>query len=155
MKPLCIQGRGDRSYHQQQPCCHALNTAHHYSIFLLALALVLSTLTQIANAQDPINIEVKSCLAEGCHAELRAPRYVHAPVIQGDCQICHKLTQEPDAEGFVPHVFETAIPNYDLCGQCHTQLDTKAEVVHQPFKEECTACHNPHSGDCRQGPIYP
>lgn len=125
-------------------------------IFPLCLSLSLSPFLPSAGAADsspapvPFELTDRSCLSAGCHAVLKEPRFVHAPVIQEDCHVCHEAALEEIGGNSVPmHDFKTRQPDLAFCGSCHTTLTHDAKVVHGPFRENCVGCHNPHSGGAR------
>ena len=83
-----------------------------------------------------------SCLAEQCHASLRAGPTVHGPLAEGDdaCSLCH------EADGN-RHAFIAPSTGAELCYNCHDNVADK-KLVHVPLTDEeegCTVCHNPHS----------
>lgn len=112
--------------------------------FLLSLALASS----VRAAPEPIDIVGKTCLTAGCHSELAVTQFVHPPVMQGDCQVCH--VQSDGSDQAAPeqdvHQFTTRPPRLGACGECHQDLSLDRAVVHDPFRDDCTACHDPHGG---------
>ena len=69
--------------------------------------------------------------------------FVHMPVADGDCNVCHG---EAPGHGGNPDKYrfgEIKAPG-DLCFECHDRFKTR-KFIHEPVKEgECTACHSPH-----------
>jgi predicted CXXCH cytochrome family protein len=70
-------------------------------------------------------------------------KFVHGPVAVGGCTACHAVHQ-----GNYPKLLRAA--GNALCFECHSD---KAEAfknkkfIHEPVKESCIQCHNPHSAD--------
>jgi predicted CXXCH cytochrome family protein len=83
-----------------------------------------------------------NCLENGCHAQKRATRWVHAPVARGACETCHVEDAAPQQ-----HRYRPARPMAELCTSCHRPGEPKA-VRHEPYaKHDCVKCHNPHGGE--------
>ncbi len=83
-----------------------------------------------------------NCLAEGCHAQKRATRWIHAPVARGACETCHVEDGPPEL-----HRYRMTRPMDELCTVCHRLGEPRA-VKHAPFaKRQCVRCHNPHGGE--------
>ena len=80
-----------------------------------------------------------------CHDCLDEEAYVHKPVEQGLCVLCHD-----------PHGSERASllrvePDRTLCQQCHRTGFLQGDHVHQPVAEgKCGECHEYHGGDHRR-----
>ncbi|GAB4325478.1 MAG: cytochrome c3 family protein [Candidatus Sumerlaeia bacterium] len=101
-------------------------------------------------ASSVVDMAGKSCLAAECHAPLVDQRYVHAPAAQGDCQVCHAAArQDAGGRSVQLHQFQTQPPQLTLCSRCHKELKSPERVVHEPFKTDCTQCHDPHGGQTR------
>jgi predicted CXXCH cytochrome family protein len=88
-----------------------------------------------------------SCLANGCHAAIKAKQVVHAPVAGDDCLSCHRQVNQqhpsPAGQDFTP-----AAEGGALCFQCHEQAGFTGQRQHGPAASgACTACHDPHSSD--------
>jgi len=86
------------------------------------------------------------CLQAGCHDALNQQAFLHPPSMQGDCTICHVPADtqiDLEAKG---HGLKTLPPNLALCSKCHRTLSLDRKVTHEPFRELCTTCHNPHGG---------
>ncbi len=76
------------------------------------------------------------------HAQLFAGRWVHAPVADDDCGVCHSI--HGPAGG--PQL-QAAVP--ELCYQCHEDVAAQ-DVVHEPVGQgRCTDCHRVHTSDAR------
>jgi predicted CXXCH cytochrome family protein len=91
-----------------------------------------------AHAKDSVN-----CVTEQCHQAYGplTARFFHAPVLTGECGICHK------AEGY-PRQYGLAEDQVAVCRGCHTKMvDTVqlSQYIHGPIKEgDCVVCHDPH-----------
>ncbi len=71
-------------------------------------------------------------------------KYLHGPVAVGECSICHRSHGSD-----YPKLLTTATTN-ELCFSCHEVTHeelTKFQYVHEPVKENCTQCHNPHGAE--------
>jgi len=97
-----------------------------------------------------IDLAGKNCLASGCHGDMTSKRFVHAPVLEGNCTICHVVAvAAASTSGPTLHKFPAVAPTLELCGKCHKDLNRSFRVIHAPFGERCTACHDPHGGAVR------
>ncbi len=88
-------------------------------------------------------------LCRGCHGPMVAKALdknrVHVPLVGGKgCLSCHNPHASKEAKLL-------AQPMKSLCGSCHAdtiQRDVRAASHHPPVRDgECTACHDPHSGE--------
>lgn len=79
----------------------------------------------------------ESCVMATCHPNLaRKAEFVHQPLAEGECVVCHVKTG--------PHSFEKITNPGKVCNSCHDRLDTE-KVVHPPVRKgTCTFCHEPH-----------
>ncbi|MCX7013531.1 MAG: hypothetical protein NTW86_13410 [Candidatus Sumerlaeota bacterium] len=99
----------------------------------------------------PIDMAGKTCTASECHDVLKTQRFVHSPVIEDDCGQCHV---QAGASGSQPstapvHRFETIPATLALCGKCHKDASLSRKIIHAPFRDQCTECHDPHGGKVR------
>ena len=85
----------------------------------------------------------ETCLTAECHADLGRAKYVHAPVAEGDCLVCHGTTDQPHP-GADSIVLLEEEPG--LCFQCHENPAEGMAYPHSAVAEGCTGCHNPHQG---------
>ena len=78
------------------------------------------------------------------HKTLLEDRFIHKPVANQDCTVCH---DHHFPEG--PMQISKAVP--ELCFKCHKDPGKGKKVVHQPMKEgkRCLSCHYPHSAPAR------
>jgi predicted CXXCH cytochrome family protein len=86
---------------------------------------------------------VESCMTAQCHAILGRAKYVHAPVAEGDCLVCHKATEQPHPGDGSMALIE-AEPG--LCLQCHDNPAAQMAYPHSALEEGCSGCHSPHQG---------
>ena len=84
-----------------------------------------------------------TCLTAECHATLGRTKYVHAPVAEGDCLVCHGTTDQPHP-GADSIVLLEEEPG--LCFQCHENPAEGMAYPHSAVAEGCSGCHNPHQG---------
>lgn len=110
-------------------------------LFLLSLAVLLPFPGQGAFAA--------SCVTAQCHVSIASLKQQHAPVKEGDCQICHTqvVPQHPTPGG---KSFDLTADDGDLCKECHDGIGQKKRYRHDPVQEgACTACHKPHGSGGR------
>lgn len=86
---------------------------------------------------------VGSCVTANCHAVLGRAKYVHAPVLDGDCRVCHDTTDQPHPGKGSMRLFEK---EPELCFQCHESPAAGMNYPHSAVEEGCTGCHSPHQG---------
>ena len=98
-------------------------------------------------AVGPVLNQSGSELCFTCHEEERIAfnkQYIHSPVEQGDCVVCHN----PHTAKY-EFMLSESIP--ELCYSCHTdEADsfTQTSHVHTAVKQgNCTGCHDPHASD--------
>lgn len=86
--------------------------------------------------------KVRSCVS--CHSSLIRKSFVHAPVSDGDCDVCHGNMTEDPPFGLV----DTGVA---LCWECHDDHRTSvknAGYLHAVIRDEgCLGCHDPHGSD--------
>jgi predicted CXXCH cytochrome family protein len=86
------------------------------------------------------------CLTGGCHSNLVAWPYPHAPVEDGDCLACHAaVTPTHPVSG--EKSFKLTAEGAELCAPCHDPFG-KRKSVHAPVRAgECLSCHQVHGAD--------
>lgn len=116
-------------------------------LFLCAVAIFITIIfsdrnTTYAQVQTPKK-KADTCITSKCHAKINKQKFVHGPVVVGECTVCHgKSPKHKDK----PKRYEfKEIKNLEkICYSCHDQFKPK-KFIHNPVKEgECIACHNPH-----------
>lgn len=122
-----------------------------YGLSLLCLAvfsvLVLPCFADEATGQGFVlwsaSAAVDSCITAECHAVMGKAQYVHAPVAENDCSVCHEATEQP-------HPGENSMALLEeqpgLCLQCHENPAEGMAYPHSAVEEGCTGCHSPHQG---------
>lgn len=79
-----------------------------------------------------------NCSASGCHGDLAAADFVHAPVAANSCFTCHGT----EGDG---HKFPLKKNAQDTCTMCHVVFTGKSHK-HKPAADgDCTSCHDPHA----------
>ena len=122
------------------------------SCFFLIFLSILSALPHLACAEEPTGRSfvlwagpesADTCLTAECHATLGRAKYVHAPVAEGDCLVCHGTTDQPHpGAGSIVLVEEEP----GLCFQCHENPAAGMAYLHSAVEEGCTGCHSQHQG---------
>src|SRR5210317_2371072 len=114
--------------------------------------ILLSVLPHLACAEEPTGRSfvlwagsgsAETCLTAECHADLGRAKYVHTPVAEGDCLVCHGTTDQPHP-GADSIVLLEEEPG--LCFQCHENPAAAMAYPHSAVAEGCTGCHSPHQG---------
>ncbi len=76
------------------------------------------------------------------HRQILSGTWLHAPVADDDCTVCHTMHRQP-----VGPNLQAPVPQ--LCYECHENVAAR-DVVHEPVGEgRCTDCHRVHSSDQR------
>ncbi len=95
----------------------------------------------------PCNSHCQGCNTSGCHTSISQARFVHTPVKDGECEVCHVPVSKRHPSGQKKKAdFKIADMLPELCLQCHDQFEGK--FVHKPvLKGDCLRCHEVHSSD--------
>ncbi len=97
----------------------------------------------VYSMEGPSPVNMPSCTASECHLDLTQYTFLHNPVKEGDCDMCHgELSghnQNPAA-----FKFEEINDIGELCYSCHDNFDIRP-FMHGPVAAgDCTSCHSPH-----------
>lgn len=85
----------------------------------------------------------KTCYS--CHEKFKTKKFIHVPVQDGECLVCH------DPHGS-PNKFQLVAKGGKLCFECHDEELVSGEFVHGPAAVGgCIACHEPHTADYEKG----
>ncbi len=87
--------------------------------------------------------EAVSALCFTCHEQEMFTRlHRHRPVSDGDCIACHR----PHASAYAK-LLVAPVAGGVLCFKCHEERreEFAMRYVHAPARQNCTACHDPHS----------
>jgi predicted CXXCH cytochrome family protein len=119
-----------------------MSTMYILYIYPVITTIILSGTTVYSQNKAPEN-KADTCITSECHATMGKDTFVHTPIAEGKCTICHGESpghkDKPQRYKF-GSVKELA----RICYSCHDKLEIK-KITHHPFEEgECTACHNPH-----------
>lgn len=83
----------------------------------------------------------------GCHPHKAEKTFIHQPVKDGDCNLCHKPSGEKHPKVKAEAFLLTDSGKGGLCAECHERKDTK-KYVHSPVAAgDCTDCHDPHQSE--------
>jgi predicted CXXCH cytochrome family protein len=110
-----------------------------YTLVIIgAVFMILGTAEQSTAAE-----EEPSCITSKCHSKLDSQKFVHGPLSEGECEICHgespKHQDDPKK-----NTFKTIDDVASVCYECHDMFPAK-KSTHVPVEDgECTACHDPH-----------
>lgn len=109
-------------------------------VFLVVVAslMLIKQFSALGKQDDTSRITLReSCVDAECHANYKDSKFVHSPVLLGNCSICHATVDNR-------HVFKLVSTGSDLCTLCHKM---KFEAfIHEPLiKGECIKCHDAHS----------
>jgi predicted CXXCH cytochrome family protein len=108
-------------------------------VFLLFVLLY--PVTVIRAEEQKHSDPSRSCVSSTCHADVVKHKYLHGPLVVGQCTVCHAPL--PGNE----HKFKIAEVEAKLCLMCHKRVDTAADL-HDPVKEgKCLGCHDPHGSE--------
>lgn len=83
----------------------------------------------------------KAGLCSECHERKDTKKYVHPPVVAGDCIDCHDPHQSDNK-------FQLKEEGAALCTMCHEKSKLDRSFPHQPIAAgKCLSCHDPHQSD--------
>jgi predicted CXXCH cytochrome family protein len=84
----------------------------------------------------------KSCVSDECHPTVVKHKYLHGPLLLGQCTVCHAPLPGTD------HKFKLVATEASLCLTCHKSVDTKGYMLHDPVaKGKCMGCHDSHGSE--------
>jgi predicted CXXCH cytochrome family protein len=76
-----------------------------------------------------------------CHDKFKPKKFVHNPVQEGECTVCHS----PHGSEFK---FQLVAQGGELCFNCHDEELIGEKYVHGPAAVGgCVACHEPHTAN--------
>ncbi len=92
------------------------------------------------NAFGKVKIKLSEiCLS--CHDNFKFKKFIHQPLLQGDCTACHNPHDSL-------HKYQLIAEGTALCFQCHDSSINKNKYLHGPSAMGgCILCHDPHSAD--------
>ena len=104
--------------------------------------VIFSGITAYSQDKAVVN-KTDTCITSKCHATMGHDKYLHSPVAEAQCTVCHgkssKHSGSPER-----YKFGTIEGLAGICYTCHKKYDAKI-VVHYPVDEgDCTGCHSPH-----------
>jgi len=108
---------------------------------LLCVAVYAATVS--ATGEEKHSDPFRSCVSAECHAPIVEHKYLHGPLVVGQCTVCHLPLPGPE------HKFGIEQNEAGLCRTCHNRVD-REEVLHEPVAEgRCLECHDPHGSAAR------
>ncbi|MEW6601150.1 MAG: cytochrome c3 family protein [Nitrospirota bacterium] len=75
-----------------------------------------------------------------CHEFRMDKKFVHGPLISGDCRVCH----DPHGSRYQ---FLLVSEAKTFCFYCHDEKDIAKNQAHKGSDMNCTSCHNAHMSD--------
>lgn len=116
------------------------------ALFILSIValIVVGLNDSTTSAQEKVAEKPKdSCITSKCHATMGKDKFVHGPVVAGECTVCHgNVTEHKDNPE--KHKFGLIKEIDKTCYTCHGTFKPK-KFLHNPVEMgECTACHSPH-----------
>ena len=87
-----------------------------------------------------------TCTTQKCHTGFtnKKGKFLHSPVISGECSACHSAELYPNLYGVEPNQRIT-------CAGCHESMEHEiqsSKFIHSPIKDgDCISCHDPHRSD--------
>ena len=107
-------------------------------VFTALLGIAVCAATGAATEEQKHSDPFRSCVSAECHADVVKHKYLHGPLVIGQCTVCHAPLPGPD------HKFRTQKDDTVLCGECHNPVNTQ-KFLHDPVAEgSCLKCHDPH-----------
>jgi predicted CXXCH cytochrome family protein len=115
-------------------------------LFLFTVGILMASgFTEItAYAQEKTAEKSKdTCITSKCHSQMGQEKFVHGPVAEGECTVCHgKSPKHKDKPK--KYKFGEIEDLVKACYSCHEKFKAK-KFIHVPVEEgECIACHSPH-----------
>lgn len=115
-------------------------------IFILSLSLSVINLfcgTAVSSQEVPQNAKETGCITAECHAAMGKDAFLHRPLEDGDCAVCHGDSAK-HRDNPRKYKFGAIKEPSKLCFSCHEAFPGK-QFTHTPVQEgECTVCHSPH-----------
>ena len=109
-------------------------------VAFIAVGVTERTTSAQENAAKKID---NSCITSQCHANIGTEKFIHGPVAEGKCSVCHgESPKHKDS----PEKFKFGVKDdlATICYSCHEKFKA-TNFVHSPVEEgECIACHSPH-----------
>ena len=115
-------------------------------LVLICSAAVIISGTESHSQEKKSAENTVSCITAKCHADLTKVKYVHGPVAEGECSLCHG-----ESKGHIKDPKKNKFKEIEdvsaACYDCHDAFEAK-KFIHSPVEEgECTSCHNPHGSN--------
>lgn len=93
------------------------------------------------NRQENNNLVLpKEQLCYTCHEFSQKKKYIHGPLLQGGCLVCHDPHSSP-YRSLLKSESDT------FCFYCHDQASILRNPAHKDTTSECTTCHDAHMSD--------
>ena len=112
-------------------------------IFFIILTILLTGNNVYSMGQKP-GMKAGTCFSLACHTEIGNGKFVHGPVFEDKCEVCHGGSANQIKGPGKNNCVAVKKKLSTICLSCHENIKLK-NFVHGPLKQgECTACHNPH-----------
>jgi len=128
--------------------CHALSDSRSFTGTVPGTGMRAADDSQRVRRQATRLVLPPRELCFTCHVQMTEAalaaegRAVHAPVLHGDCVVCHDPHRSRRS-----HLLRAA-PVSALCFKCHNRGAVATSAAHAALgsRGDCTACHDPHDG---------
>jgi len=123
-------------------------------LFIVIILLQSFFLSKTVYSQEiPPPAKPPSCTASDCHSDLTQNTFIHDPVKENECALCHgELPGHNQNPG--EFKFKEIEEIGKLCYSCHDSFENRS-FRHGPVEAgECTACHSPHGSPNKYQLLY-
>ncbi len=122
-----------------------MNRINKVLLLILFITLPCLVLIRHVHAQES-SCKCHTAMGKGAPLSIGKDEFVHNPVKEEMCTMCHQAVQDPDKKSKHPGNLTVTLTQQgaELCYNCHEPKNTK-KVVHAPIMGgDCTSCHDPH-----------
>jgi predicted CXXCH cytochrome family protein len=94
----------------------------------------------------PLFAQDAGCITSKCHTEIDKNKYVHGPIVVGECLLCHGESpghsKKPEQ-----YSFKSIKDVAKACYICHEDSHTPIENNTKTKNSNCISCHDPHGSE--------